>query len=331
MSSGTGHQAEGPPVSAAPMSRLRANGLLLLAALIWGSAFVGQALGMAGVGPLTFTSVRFVLGALVVAPLAWREWQQLRSSGHAPGRAEARWVALLGVLLCTGVVMQQIGLLSTSVTNAGFLTALYVPLVPLLAWLFQRQLPHWSVWPATAGCLAGTWLLTGASAQAFSGGDLWVLLSALPWAVHVLLVGQVANKLRGAYLLACGQFSICALASGLLGLATEPVTLAGLRSAAGAIAYTGLLSVGVGFTLQVIGQRHAQPADAAIILSSETVFAALFGAWFMGDRLNASGVMGCALILGCILLVQLLPLLRARLGRPAQADASPPQAQRHPG
>ena len=297
---------------AAPMSRLRANGLLLLAALIWGSAFVGQALGMAGVGPLTFTGLRFVLGALVVAPLAWREWRQLRDSGQAPGPAQAGWVALLGALLCVGVVMQQIGLLSTSVTNAGFLTALYVPLVPLLAWLVQRQRPHWSVWPAASGCLLGTWLLTGASAQALRRGDLWVLLSALPWAVHVLLVGQVANRLRGAYLLACGQFSLCALASGLLGLATEPLTLAGLRLAAGAIAYTGVLSVGVAFTLQVIGQRHAPPADAAIVLSSETLFAALFGAWFMGDRLSASALLGCALILGSIVLVQMLPLLRRR-------------------
>ena len=304
--------------SSPTLSRLQANALLLLAALIWGSAFVGQALGMAGVGPLTFTGVRFVLGALVVAPLAWREWLSLRAAGHAPGWAEARWVLLLGGLLCVGVVLQQIGLMSTSVTNAGFLTALYVPLVPLIAWAFQRQVPHWSVWPAAAGCLAGVWLLTGASLQALSGGDWWVLLSALPWAVHVLLVGQVANKLRGAYLLACGQFVVCALVSSVLGVVLEPISADGLRLAAGAIAYTGFLSVGVGFTLQVVGQRHAQPADAAIILSSETVFAALFGAWFMGDRLSATGLAGCALILGCILAVQMLSL------RPAQRHPLPP-------
>jgi len=292
------------------MSRLRANTLLLLAALIWGSAFVGQSLGMVGVGPLTFTGVRFVLGALVVAPLAWREWQALRAAGLSPGRAEALWVVLLGSLLCIGVVMQQVGLMTTSVTHAGFLTALYVPLVPLLAWTFQRQLPHWSVWPAAAGCLLGVWLLTGASLTSLAAGDWWVLASALPWAVHVLLVGQVANRLRGAYLLACGQFAVCGLVSGALGLATEHLDPAGLRLAAGAIAYTGVLSVGVGFTLQVIAQRHAQPADAAIILSSETVFAALFGAWFMGDRLSATGLLGCALILACILAVQILPQRR---------------------
>ena len=312
MSNTTSGSSNRPMPNSAPLSRLQANALLLLAALIWGSAFVGQALGMAGVGPLTFTGVRFVLGALVVAPLAWREWRSLRAAGHAPGWADARWVLLLGGVLCVGVVLQQIGLMHTSVTNAGFLTALYVPLVPLMAWAFQRQVPHWSVWPAAAGCLAGVWLLTGASLQALSGGDWWVLLSALPWAVHVLLVGQVANKLRGAYVLACGQFVVCAVVSSVLGVALEPISADGLRIAAGAIAYTGVLSVGVGFTLQVVGQRHAQPADAAIILSAETVFAALFGAWFMGDRLTATGLAGCALILGCILAVQMLPL------RPAQ-------------
>ena len=292
------------------MSRLKANALLLLAAVIWGSAFVGQAWGMDSVGPLTFTGLRFLLGTLVVAPLAWREWQQMTAAGHPPGRAHAQWIVLLGCLLCTGVVMQQVGLMTTSVTNAVFLTALYVPLVPVLAWAFQRQAPHWTVWPAAAGCLAGTWLLAGMSSQPLQAGDGWVLASALPWAVHVLLVGQVANRLRGAYLLACGQFAVCAVIALGLGMATEPIDLDGLRSAAGAIAYTGVLSVGVGFTLQVVGQRHAPAADAAIVLSSETVFAALFGAAFMGDQLGAAGVAGCALILLCILLVQALPMLK---------------------
>ncbi len=295
------------------MPRLQANALLLLAALIWGSAFIGQVWGMDSMGPLTFTGLRFALGALVVAPLAWREWQAMTAAGHPPGRDHARGIALLGSLLCVGVVLQQVGLMTTTVTNAGFLTALYVPLVPLLAWAFQRQTPHWTVWPAAAGCLAGTWLLTGASPHSLRAGDLWVLASASPWAVHVLLVGQVANRLRGAYLLACGQFVVCAVIALLLGLATEPISLDGLRSAAGAIAYTGLLSVGVGFTLQVVGQRHAQASDAAIVLSSETVFAALFGAAFMGDRLGAAGLAGCALILLCILLVQTVPMMKPSL------------------
>ncbi len=294
------------------MTRWHANALLMLAALIWGSAFVGQAWGMAGVGPLTFTGLRFALGALVVAPLAWREWQRLRRTGAGWPLADLRWVLLLGGLLCSGVVMQQVGLMHTSVSNAGFLTALYVPLVPLLAWLAQRQRPHWSVWPAALGCLAGGWLLTGATLQPLGRGDAWVVASALPWAVHVLLVGQVANRLRGAFVLAFGQFLVCALLAGTVGALTEPINLAGLKAAAGAIAYTGILSVGVAFTLQVVGQRHAPAADSAIVLSSETLFAALFGAWLMGDRLGPTGLAGCALILACLLAVQLLPMLPRR-------------------
>lgn len=303
------------------MTRLQANGLLLLAALIWGSAFVAQVQGMDGVGPLTFTSLRFALGAAVVAPLAWREWRSLHAAGRPPGAAHARWIALLGSLLCVGVVMQQIGLMGTSVTHAGFLTALYVPLVPVLALVFQRQRPDWSVAVAVPICLGGTAFLTGAGTLAqLSAGDAWVLTSALPWAVHVLLVGAVANRLQGAYLLACGQFAVCAVGSGLPALALESLSIAGLATAAAAIAYTGILSVGVGFTLQVVGQRHAPPADAAILLSSETLFAAAFGALLMGDRLGAAGWAGCGLILAGILLVQGKSLLSRRVARPAQAS-----------
>jgi len=294
------------------MTRFRANALLLLTALIWGSAFVGQSLGMANVGPLSFTALRFALGAAVVAPLAWLEWRQLRAAGRSPGGVEAIWIVALGCLLCCGVLMQQIGMVTTTVTNAGFLTALYVPLVPILSWLVQRETPHWMVWPAAAGCLVGTWLLTGASMQTLSTGDLWIVLSALPWAVHVLLVGQVANRLRGAFLLSCGQFAVCAIFSAGLALGNEVLTVEGLVAASSAIAYTGVLSVGVAFTLQVVGQRHAHPADAAIILSSETLFAALFGAWWMGDRLTTDGLAGCGLILACIVAVQMLPQIKTR-------------------
>jgi drug/metabolite transporter (DMT)-like permease len=139
-------------------------------------------------------------------------------------------------------------------------------------------------------------------------------------AIAAMLVGAVANRLHGAYLLACGQFAVCAVGSGLPALALESLSIAGLATAAAAIAYTGILSVGVGFTLQVVGQRHAPPADAAILLSSETLFAAAFGALLMGDRLGAAGWAGCGLILAGILLVQGKSLLSRRVARPAQAS-----------
>jgi drug/metabolite transporter (DMT)-like permease len=299
-------------LTAVALSRAQGNLLLVLVALIWGSAFVAQAWGMRGVGPLTFTGLRFALGAALVAPFAWREWRGLVAQGREPRRRDAAHIAALGGLLFFGAAMQQMGMLTTTVTNAGFLTALYVPLVPLLAWLVLRQAPHWSAWPAAIGCVAGTWLLTGGgSVPRLVPGDLWVVASSVPWALHVVLVGHAANRLHGALVVATGQFLVCSALATVAGLATEALTWSGLRTALGAIAYTGVLSVGVGFTLQVIAQRHAQPADSAIVLSSETVFAAVFGALFMGDRLDAAGLAGCALILACVLMVQLQPLLRS--------------------
>ena len=293
------------------MNRSRANLLLLVVAVIWGSAFVAQAAGMAGVEPLTFTGIRFLLGTAIVCPFAWREWSALSARGARPLPGDAVGVAALGVILMLGAAFQQIGMTSTTVTNAGFLTALYVPLVPLLAWLMLRTRPHWSVWPTSIGCLAGTWLLSGAQELEPVAGDAWVIASSLFWALHVLLVGRIAERMAAPFVVACGQFLVCGVISLFWAGLSETITLAGIRQAAFAIAYAGIVSVGLGFTAQVVGQRYAQPADAAIILSAETVFAALFGFLLMGDRLNASGVAGCALILVCIVAVQIAPLTRA--------------------
>jgi drug/metabolite transporter (DMT)-like permease len=299
-------------LTAPTLSRAQCNLLLVFVALIWGSAFVAQALGMRGVGPLMFTGLRFALGAAVVAPFAWREWRALAAQGRAPRRRDAAHVGALGTLLFLGAVMQQVGILTTTVTNAGFLTALYIPLVPVIAWIAFRQTPHWSAWPAALGCVAGTWLLTGGGdLPQLKVGDLWVAASSVPWALHVVLVGRAANRLQGPLVVATGQFLVCSALAIAAGLATEPFAWSGVREALWAIAYTGVFSVGLGFTLQVVAQRHARPADSAIVLSSETVFTAAFGAVFMGDRLGPNGVAGCALILACVLMVQLQPLLRS--------------------
>ena len=295
------------------MSRLQADLLLLLVALIWGSAFVAQNLGMASVGPYAFTGARFLLGALIVLPLAWRERRRRPADLPSLGWRDAAAIGLLGVLLFLGAAFQQIGIISTTVTNAGFLTALYVPLVPILVCLVHRDTPHWSVWPAGIGCVVGTWLLTGAGNIAINRGDLWIIASTGFWAMHVLLVGRIADRLAAPFTVACGQFLFVAVAGWAVAGVCEPVSLADLSAAGGAILYTGVLSVGIAFTGQVVGQRHTPPADAAIILSAETVFAALFGAWWLGERLTTTGLIGCALILCCILAVQLLPLWPRRL------------------
>lgn len=289
------------------LSRFQADGLLLFVALIWGSAFVAQNWGMASVGPMSFTGVRFLIGALVVLPLAWREQRALRRRGLALKHLDRVRITGLGLLLCAGAALQQIGILHTTVTNAGFLTALYVPLVPLCAWWLLGERPHALVWPCALACLIGTGLLSGAGAVAFNRGDAWVLASVLPWTLHVLLVGRVAERLAAPFTVACGQFIVCGVAALAIGLATEPITGAGLQQAWGAIVYTGVVSVGIGFTAQVVGQRWTKPADAAIVLSSETLFAAGFGAVLMGDHLGPAGWLGCAVMLASIVTVQLLP------------------------
>lgn len=272
---------------------------------------------MTGVGPLTFTGMRFLIGTAIVLPLAWREWRLLSLHDARPRASDALGVGALGVLLMLGAVLQQIGIASTTVTNAGFLTALYVPLVPLLAWLILQTRPHWSVWPTSLGCLAGSWLLSGTHEIDLMVGDLWVIASSVFWALHVLFVGRVTERIAAPFLVACGQFLVCGVISLFAAGLGETITLTGIRQAGLPIVYAGVFSVAIGFTAQVVGQRYSQPADAAIILSAETVFAALFGFLLMGDRLSVSGMAGCTLILGGIIVVQIAPLTRAGPDAPA--------------
>jgi drug/metabolite transporter (DMT)-like permease len=242
----------------------------------------------------------------------WFEWRSLQRDARPLQPADGFKIAGLGCLLLLGSAMQQIGLMSTTATNAGFLTALYVPLVPMLGWLSMRQLPHWSVWLGALACILGAYLLSGAQIRSIGKGDLWVMASAIPWAFHVLLVGRVAHRMGAPFLVAGGQFAVCGALALLWTWAFEPVSWTGLQAAVWPLAYTGVFSVGVAFTAQVVAQRYAHAADAAILLSSETLFAALFGFLLMGDRLDAAGLAGCALIFSSMVAVQLLPLLYAK-------------------
>ncbi|MCB1759057.1 MAG: DMT family transporter [Gammaproteobacteria bacterium] len=290
------------------MTRLQANLLLTFTAIIWGSTFVVQQIGLGELGPITFTASRFLLGALVVLPLALRQLHRV-AHGVRPLRLnDLLWIWLTGLVLFLAAVLQQVGILHTSVTNSGFLTALYVPLVPLIALLALRHRVHWSVWPAATACLIGTWLLGGGDRLSLSSGDLWVIASALFWAVHVLLVGYVVVRTQAPLVVAATQFLVVGTLGMLVGAIAESPQPAHFISAVYGILYAGLLSVGLGFTIQVIGQRYTEPADAAIILSSETLFAAIGGLLLLGERLSLIQVAGAALILTGILAVQLAPL-----------------------
>ncbi len=289
------------------MNRIQANFLLLLTAVIWGSTFVVQQVSTGGLDEIMFTSCRFFLGALVVFPFAVSQYKRNLKKERTLSRQDIFGMILTGLALFSGAVLQQRGIFYTSVTNAGFLTALYVPLVPFIAFFFLRTKIHWSIWPASLSCLLGTYIMNGAGAFHLSAGDLWVIASALFWAIHVLLVGYMATKTQAPLVVALVQFLTVGLVGLIVGIAIEQPQLADFSGATFGILYAGCISVGTGFTLQVVAQRYSPAADSAIILSSETVFAAICAFIFLQDTFTLSQITGAALIFLGILAVQLIP------------------------
>ncbi len=298
------------------MNRLQANSLLALVAMIWGSSFVIQQIGTGELGTITFTGARFLVGALVVLPFAVKQF--FKVNGQERKIATADWVGMIatGVVLFTAAALQQHGILRTTVTNSGFLTALYVPLVPVIGLIFLRRKVHFSIWPASLCCFLGTYILSGAQNVELATGDLWVISSTVFWATHVTLVGIMATKTRAPLVVAGTQFAVCGVLGLVLGGFVESPTIAQLVGAGWGICYIGFFSVGMAFTMQVVGQRYTPAADAAIILSSETLFAAMGGMIFLGERLSLLQLSGGALILISILAVELLPLTMLRKPRP---------------
>ena len=296
---------------------LKSDSLLLLTAFIWGTTFVAQRMGMDHIGPMTYNASRFALGAITLMPLIL----VLRRAGVAPRRKASRrfllWGgALAGLALFGGASFQQMGLLYTTAGKAGFITSLYVVLVPLMG-LFLGHRCGWFLWLGVALAVAGLYLLSVTESFTIGRGDLLVLVSAFFWAIHVQLIGYLAK--RGSPLrIAWVQFVVCSALSLAAAVLTEEVTLAGVREATIPILYGGILSAGVAFTLQVVCQRTSPPAHAAIIMSLETVFAALAGWLVLSERLDLRDIAGCALMLAGLMVVQLPPLLRAKPNRPIQ-------------
>lgn len=293
------------------MSRLQADFLLLMTAIIWGTAFIAQKTGMEGLGPYGFVGVRFLLSVLVVFPFAWREVKK-RPPRHAVGKG---WIAALCMTFVAGVILQQIGIKYTSVTNAGFLTGLYVIGVPIAGWLIFRRRPAWIIIPVCLLAITGTWFLNGASFFSFRLGDLLVVLCAICFAVQVVLIGHIVQKTGYPLFYSTLQYGSCAVAGLFLAFVLEDIRWVIIVDNAPQLFYAGVISGGLAYTLQAIGQQHTPPADAAIILSGEALFAALAGVWLLGDRLDMLGWVGCGLILAAILLVELGSLYLARRAR----------------
>lgn len=299
------------------MTRLQANLALLAAGAMWGMGFVAQSTAMDDIGPFFFIGLRFAVATLSMLPFAIREARRQQNALEA-----GDWASFLviGLLLFGGIVAQQLGLMTTTVTNSGFLTGLYVVMVPLFAVILFRQRPHLVIWPGALLALAGIWLLSGGKLTALTSGDWLTVLCAAFWALQLIFIGKYANHTGRPVTMAVTQFAVCGLLGLLIALSLESFDWSAVRIAAPEILYTGIFSGGAAFTLQAIGQRYTTAPQAAIFLASESVFAALFGIWLLGERLPASGFLGCALIFAAILAVELVPMIGHRARRLGSAS-----------
>jgi drug/metabolite transporter (DMT)-like permease len=288
------------------MTRVQANLVLLLVGAMWGMGFVAQSTAMEAIGPFFFVGLRFGVAGVSMLPFAWRE---ARRSGQRLSPEDWRAFAFIGALLFGGMVAQQTGLMTTTVTNSGFLTGLYVIMVPLFAVILFRQWPHPVIWPAALLALIGIWFLSGGKIAALTTGDWLTVLCAAFWALQLIFISRHANHTGRPVTLAVVQFAVCGVLGLLIALGFETIDWSAVRIAAPEILYTGIFSGGLAFTLQAVGQRYTTAPQAAIFLASEAVFAALFGIWLLGERLPATGFLGCALIFSAILIVEFIPAL----------------------
>ena len=289
------------------MTRTAANALLLLAGATWGMGFIAQSTAMDDVGPFLFIAARFAVACAVVAPLAWFEAKR----AETPITARDHSIhALVGVALFLGMAFQQVGLLTTTVTNSGFLTGLYVVFVPFVAIILFKEWPHRIVWPGVAIAVFGVYLLGGASLASFVVGDAYTVICAGFWALQVVLIGRFVRASGRPIALALTQFAVTGLLALGVALLIEPIEWSAIRAAGVEILYAGTLASGLAFTIQIVGQRYTTAPQAAIMLSSESLFAALFGTLLLGEVIGPLGLVGCGLILTAMLMVEIVPGLR---------------------
>ncbi|MGL5322532.1 MAG: DMT family transporter, partial [Aeromonas veronii] len=254
-------------------------------------------------GPYTFNGLRFLLGALSLLPLLW--WLKSRQPVAVAGDHRQLLIGgvLAGLVLFCAASLQQVGLLYTTAAKAGFITGLYIILVPVLG-LLLRHKSGLNTWIGALIALTGLYVLSVTDEFTIGFGDLLQVVGALFWAVHLLLVDHYSNRVAPIKL-AGVQFVVCGLLSLATAFVIETPTVAGAVAGWQALLYAGLVSVGVGYTLQVVGQRGAHPAHAAIILSLETVFAAVGGVLLLGETLDERAIAGCALMLAGMLISQI--------------------------
>lgn len=297
-----------PSTPTIPRSYWRANLLLTLTAAIWGFAFVAQRAGMEFVGPFTFNGLRFAIGGLVLLPFILSPVARLGVANPHPTQTTRRMLLiggfLSGAVLFAAATLQQMGLVYTTAGKAGFITGLYVVLVPVLGLALGQRTSAFT-WLGVALATVGLYLLSVRGDFTIALGDLLVLVGAFFWAIHILVLGHFSPR-TDATRLALLQFLTCAVLSLLAAVLFETITLASIEGALLPILYAGIMSVGVGYTLQVFGQRQARPSHVAILLSLESVFAVIGGWLLLNEQLSGRALLGCGLMLLGIIVSQLI-------------------------
>ena len=283
----------------------------LLCTFIWGTTFIAQDTGMDDIGPFTFNAVRFFVGFLAIAPLVFLfETKKFKSEFKLDFKTFAIFSFLIGFSLFLGSALQQVALLYTDVANAAFFTIFYVPMVPIIIFLFRRKSIHWSVWPSVILCLIGGYLLTNFYDATVRLGDTLVILGALFWSTHIIFTGIIVSKYNLPLTLGALQTLIVALFSFFISFIYEELIFENILKEIDSILYAGILSGGFAFVLQIYAQKNISPAPAAIIFSLEGVFATI-AAWFLLNQiLGINNLLGCLFILCGVLLSQLLPLTK---------------------
>ncbi len=276
--------------------------MLWITAAIWGFAFVAQRAGMEYIGPFTFNGIRFLLGSVSLLPVLW--WMNFKQKGSTTKKKNILKGGLIaGVVLFIAASLQQSGMVYTTAGKAGFITGLYVILVPLIGVFIGQHITR-LLWMGAFIALAGLYLLTiDGGTFVLQNGDLLILLSAFFWAVHVQLINKLVDT-HAALPLSAFQFAVCGIMSLASGFIFETVTLGTIFQAAWPLLYGGFLSVGIAYTLQVVAQQYVHPAYASIILSFETVFAVIGGWLLLNEMLSLRNLAGCLLMLTGIVIVQ---------------------------
>lgn len=293
------------------MSRLRADFLLLLNAIIWGAAFVAQKQANDFLGPIIFIAFRYLVSALVILPFMIWEGQKTRVTLKT---SDYTLAGLIGLILFGGMSLQQIGLVTTTATNAGFLTSLYVVITPFAAWFFMSQKPDRRHMFACSVSIIGAWLLsTNGTFSKINIGDIQILISDFGWATWIVFVSIFMRRTDRPFFLAFTQYILAAILGFIFGLSFEQISVESIQNCFWPIIYAGVFSGGLATTLQGIAQKYTPASDAALIVSLENIFAALAGYIFLAERLTPIGIIGCVIIIVAVLIVEINVMRRSKI------------------